>query len=188
MLDTYVIEEISIYNQSTRSDIKLIKKKLGKFLGNRLYDLDLRMIKNSIESLDWVKVAQVQFVRPNILQVKFEEYDPIFLFNKKYYVDINGDAFTVSDKNINLLNLSSIQTPHNVMYELYKSVKLILDSVNQNILSINKDGEMLIILLDRMRIIVRYSNYEKKLIEFISVYPELTQSYNTENYIKVDMR
>ena len=29
---------------------------------------------------------------------------------------------------------------------------------------------------------------EKKLIEFISVYPELTQSYNTENYIKVDMR
>ena len=73
------------------------------------------------------------------------------------------------------------------MYELYKNIKLILDNTNQNITAISKKNDMLSINLDNMIINVRYSNYEKKLQEFISVYPELIEIYN-KKYIKIDMR
>ena len=47
------------------------------------------------------------------------------------------------------------------MYELYQNIKLIVDSSGQDIISIEKNRDMLNIKLQNMAIKVRYSNYEK---------------------------
>ena len=73
------------------------------------------------------------------------------------------------------------------MYELYQNIKLIVDSSSQDIVSIEKNRDMLNIQLQNMAIKVRYSNYEKKLEELINVFPQLQEIYEN-NYMNIDMR
>ena len=88
---------------------------------------------------------------------------------------------------MDILRLSSKETSHNFMYELYQNIKLIVDSSSQDIISIEKNRDMLNIQLQNMAIKVRYSNYEKKLEELINVFPQLQEIYEN-NYMNIDMR
>ena len=134
-----------------------------------------------------IKRAQVNFERPEKLRVKFDEYDPIYIFNQEYYVDTTGVIFKIPGSTLDILRLSSKETSHNFMYQLYQNIKLIVDSSNQDIISIEKNRDMLNIKLQNMAIKVRYSNYEKKLEELINVFPQLQEIYEN-NYMKIDMR
>ena len=51
----YIIREIVIENQSNRSNTETIKNKLKFTLEKPLHLLNLRDIKESIESIDWIK-------------------------------------------------------------------------------------------------------------------------------------
>ena len=59
----YIIKEIVIENQSNRSDADTIKNKLQFTLEKPLHLLNLRDIKENLESIDWIKRAQVNFER-----------------------------------------------------------------------------------------------------------------------------
>tara|TARA_Y100000996_G_scaffold365872_1_gene310842 strand:+ start:678 stop:1334 length:657 start_codon:yes stop_codon:yes gene_type:complete len=187
VFDNYIIKEIMIESQSNRSNMNVIKNELQTNLEKPLHLVNLKDIKDNIESIDWIKRAQVNFDRPKILRIKFIEYDPIYIFNQEYYVDAEGDTFKISGSPLNILSLSSRDTTHSFMYELYQNVKLLVDNSNQDIIAIDKNRDMLKIKLDNMIITVRYSNYEKKLEEFINVYPQLQDIYK-DNYMKIDMR
>ena len=183
----YVIKEIIIENQSNRSDTDTIKNKLQFTLEKPLHLLNLRDIKESLESIDWIKRAQVNFERPEKLRVKFVEYDPIYIFNQEYYVDTTGIIFKIPGSPLDILRLSSRETSHDFMYKLYQNIKLIIDSSSQDIISIDKNRDMLDIKLQNMAIKVRYSNHEKKLEELINVFPQLQEIYEN-NYMRIDMR
>ena len=183
----YIIKEIVIENQSNRSDTDTIKNKLQFTLEKPLHLLNLRDIKESLESIDWIKRAQVNFERPEKLRVKFVEYDPIYIFNQEYYVDTTGIIFKIPGSPLDILRLSSRETSHDFMYKLYQNIKLIIDSSSQDIISIDKNRDMLDIKLQNMAIKVRYSNHEKKLEELINVFPQLQEIYEN-NYMRIDMR
>ena len=183
----YIIKEIVIENQSNRSDTDAIKNKLQFTLEKPLHLLNLRDIKENIESIDWIKRVQVNFERPEKLRVKFDEYDPIYIFNQEYYVDTTGVIFKIPGSPLDILRLSSRETSHDFMYKLYQNIKLIVDSSSQDIISIDKNRDMLDIKLQNMAIKVRYSNHEKKLEELINVFPQLQEIYEN-NYMSIDMR
>ena len=183
----YIIKEIVIENQSNRSDADTIKNKLQFTLEKPLHLLNLRDIKENLESIDWIKRVQVNFERPEKLRVRFDEYDPIYIFNKEYYVDTTGVIFKIPGSPLDILRLSSRETSHDFMYKLYQNIKLIVDSSSQEIISIDKNRDMLDIKLQNMAIKVRYSNHEKKLEELINVFPQLQEIYEN-NYMKIDMR
>ena len=183
----YIIKEIVIENQSNRSDADTIKNKLQFTLEKPLHLLNLRDIKENLESIDWIKRVQVNFERPEKLRVRFDEYDPIYIFNKEYYVDTTGVIFKIPGSPLDILRLSSRETSHDFMYKLYQNIKLIVDSSSQDIISIDKNRDMLDIKLQNMAIKVRYSNHEKKLEELINVFPQLQEIYEN-NYMRIDMR
>ena len=183
----YIIKEIVIENQSNRSDADTIKNKLQFTLEKPLHLLNLRDIKENLESIDWIKRVQVNFERPEKLRVRFDEYDPIYIFNKEYYVDTTGVIFKIPGSPLDILRLSSRETSHDFMYKLYQNIKLIVDSSSQDIISIDKNRDMLDIKLQNMAIKVRYSNHEKKLEELINVFPQLQEIYEN-NYMSIDMR
>ena len=183
----YIIKEIVIENQSNRSDADTIKNKLQFTLEKPLHLLNLRDIKENLESIDWIKRVQVNFERPEKLRVRFDEYDPIYIFNKEYYVDTTGVIFKIPGSPLDILRLSSRETSHDFMYKLYQNIKLIIDSSSQDIISIDKNRDMLDIKLQNMAIKVRYSNHEKKLEELINVFPQLQEIYEN-NYMRIDMR
>jgi len=183
----YIIKEIVIENQSNRSDADTIKNKLQFTLEKPLHLLNLRDIKENLESIDWIKRVQVNFERPEKLRVRFDEYDPIYIFNKEYYVDTTGVIFKIPGSPLDILRLSSRETSHDFMYKLYQNIKLIVDSSSQDIISIDKNRDMLNIKLQNMAIKVRYSNHEKKLEELINVFPQLQEIYEN-NYMRIDMR
>ena len=183
----YIIKEIVIENQSNRSDADTIKNKLQFTLEKPLHLLNLRDIKENLESIEWIKRVQVNFERPEKLRVRFDEYDPIYIFNKEYYVDTTGVIFKIPGSPLDILRLSSRETSHDFMYKLYQNIKLIVDSSSQDIISIDKNRDMLDIKLQNMAIKVRYSNHEKKLEELINVFPQLQEIYEN-NYMRIDMR
>ena len=183
----YIIKEIVIENQSNRSDADTIKNKLQFTLEKPLHLLNLRDIKENLESIDWIKRVQVNFERPEKLRVRFDEYDPIYIFNQEYYVDTTGVIFKIPGSPLDILRLSSRETSHDFMYKLYQNIKLIVDSSSQDIISIDKNRDMLDIKLQNMAIKVRYSNHEKKLEELINVFPQLQEIYEN-NYMRIDMR
>ena len=183
----YIIKEIVIENQSNRSDADTIKNKLQFTLEKPLHLLNLRDIKENLESIDWIKRVQVNFERPEKLRVRFDEYDPIYIFNKEYYVDTTGVIFKIPGSPLDILRLSSRETSHDFMYKLYQNILFIIDSSSQDIISIDKNRDMLDIKLQNMAIKVRYSNHEKKLEELINVFPQLQEIYEN-NYMRIDMR
>ena len=110
-------------NQSIRSNTDAIKNKLQSTLEKPLHLLNLRDIKESLESIDWIKRAQVNFERPEKLRIKFDEYDPLYIFNQEYYVDTTGVIFKRSGSPLDILRLSSKEPSHDFMYELYQNIK-----------------------------------------------------------------
>ena len=104
----YIIKEIVIENQSNRSDADTIKNKLQFTLEKPLHLLNLRDIKENLESIDWIKRAQVNFERPEKLKVRFEEYDPIYIFNKEYYVDTTGVIFKIPGTPLDILKITPV--------------------------------------------------------------------------------
>ena len=69
----YIIKEIVLENQSIRSNTDVIKNKLQFTLEKPLHLLNLRDIKESLESIDWIKRAQFNFERPEKLEYRVTE-------------------------------------------------------------------------------------------------------------------
>ena len=63
------------------------------------------------------------------------------------------------------------------MHNLYLNLQVMLSEIDINVIKLSKDNEMLVILTSEYRFLVRHTDYESKLREFISVYDQflLTQ-------------
>ena len=46
---------------------------LNQFIGKKIYDIDLRLLKNEIEKDLWIKYAQVSIEKPTTLIIKVIE-------------------------------------------------------------------------------------------------------------------
>ena len=164
-----------IFEYSNESRIDGILK---EYISKEIYQIDLRRLKNEIEEDLWIRNAQIILNPPDKIIVKISEFKPLFLWNNTSYVDEEG-FFIESGKHPikNILEISSNQDDKVFMYSLYLNLKIILSTIDINIIKLSKDREMITILTSKYRFFVRHSDYESKMKEFLSVYEQflLTQ-------------
>ena len=164
-----------IFEYSNESRIDGILK---EYISKEIYQIDLRRLKNEIEEDLWIRNAQIILNPPDKIIVKISEFKPLFLWNNTSYVDEEG-FFIESGKHPikNILEISSNQDDKVFMYDLYLNLKIILSTIDINIIKLSKDREMITILTSKYRFFVRHSDYESKMKEFLSVYEQflLTQ-------------
>ena len=88
-----------------------------------------------------------------------------------------------------ILKISATKDDQTSMYNLYLSVREIFTSIDIDIIELSKDDEMLIILTPEYRFFVRYSDYDLKLKEFISVYDQFLLTQKSRKIRKnIDLR
>ena len=88
-----------------------------------------------------------------------------------------------------ILKISATKDDQTSMYNLYLSVREIFTSIDIDIIELSKDDEMLIILTSEYRFFVRYSDYDLKLKEFISVYDQFLLTQKSRKIRKnIDLR
>ena len=159
-------------NQSRIDDI------LKEYISKEIYRIDLRKLKNEIEEDPWIRNAQIILNPPHKIIVKISEFKPMFLWNNILYVDEEGFSIESGRHPIkNILEISSDQDDEVFMHNLYLNLERMLSEIDINIIKLSKNHEMIIILTSKYRFLVRHSDYESKMKEFLSVYEQflLTQ-------------
>ena len=169
---------------------KNLTKKLNQFIGKKIYDIDLRLLKNEIEKDLWIKYAQVSIEKPTTLIIKVIEYDPIYLWNNKVYVDKEGSKINIDRYNMKrILKLNSNIGGHDEMYKVYLTTQEILSMINLNINAVERDLDTLKIFTQRYNFYVSFSMFERKLIEFVSIYDQFSSKSEKLKKVKnIDLR
>ena len=172
------------------SDQSRIDDILKNYFSKEIYEIDLRKLKNDIEKDPWVKNAQIILDPPGRITVKIAEFKPLFLWNNLSYVDKEGFTIKTGKYFIeNILEISSGQADRTYMYDLYLNLQKILSKADINIIKLSKDNDMLIILTSKYRFFVRYTDYELKLQEFLSVYDQFLLTQESKKTRKnIDLR
>ena len=184
------VKEIVTEGNSVYLDQKLLNKNLSDLIGTEIYSINLRELKTQLERDPWIKSAQIIIDSPNILVVKIIERKPMFLWNRKQYVDDEGILFKPDELNLkNILIIESSSDNHQFMYKLYKDLKILFSKIDLIINKINKDDDMLIISTSKYKFFVRYSMYQIKIEEFITVYNQFLNSKMTKKGVQnIDLR
>ena len=113
------VKEIVTEGNSIYLDQKLLNKNLSDLIGTEIYSINLRELKTQLERDPWIKSAQIIIDSPNILVVKIIERKPMFLWNRKQYVDDEGILFKPDELNLkNILIIESSSDNHQFMYKL----------------------------------------------------------------------
>tara|TARA_Y100000748_G_C15226610_1_gene383383 strand:- start:1 stop:618 length:618 start_codon:yes stop_codon:yes gene_type:complete len=169
---------------------KNLTKKLNQFIGKKIYDIDLRLLKNEIEKDLWIKYAQVSIEKPTTLIIKVIEYDPIYLWNNKVYVDKEGSKINIDRYNMKrILKLNSNIGGHDEMYKVYLTTQEILSMINLNINAVERDLDTLKIFTQRYNFYVSFGMFERKLIEFVSIYDQFSSKSEKLKKVKnIDLR
>ena len=162
-----------------RSNEHIIKNQLKKYIDNDLLKINIRNIREEIESNSWIKSVLVSRDFPDTLVIDFLEYEPLFFWNAKYVIGINGEVFQIN--NTKRLKLPIVTTDINItntIYTLYVTLTDELDKLGLTITSVSIKSDILYIHTNKHLIITRYSSYKPKLNDLIDVYEEMITKYN----------
>ncbi len=184
------VSEVILVGNLQYSNEKLISKKLNNFIGKDIFDIDLRELKKNIETDLWIESAQITIEKPETLIVNIIEFEPVYIWNKKTYVNKQGLQLKRNDTFIkNLLKLNSETSKSDEMYKLYIEAQNILSMININITEISHDFNTLEIITTRYRFFVNFDDFERKLREFVSIYDQfLSKSKKIQGIKNIDLR
>ena len=187
--DEKIQEIVTIGNLNYANEKKIVEN-LNQLLGDEIYKIDLRVIKKNIEKNPWIKSAQVSIEKPNKLLVKLIEFQPLYIWNNKKYVDSDGNVIEYRDKLIdNLLKLNSNDNSPQEMYQVYIKIQKILEDLNLRVLQLDRDLDILIIETDKYNFLVNFVIFERKLLEFSTIYDQfLYKSKNIKHIKNIDLR
>ena len=181
-----IIKEIEISGEFNYIDIRVIENKVERLLDKNIYSVSLQDVKSDLEMIPWVRSAQVSLIPPENVLVTIKEHIPEFLWNEKTYVNRKGDLFkTPTLPNKNVKKISSNDFTHKEMITLFEKLQSLFFDHSLTIIGLKKDSDILKIYLDDMTITVRYSKYEKKINDFINVYPEFRKKFTSKKNIKL---
>jgi len=184
------VSEVILVGNLQYSNEKLISKKLNNFIGKDIFDIDLRELKKNIETDLWIESAQITIEKPETLIVNIIEFEPVYIWNQKTYVNKQGLQLKRNDTFIkNLLKLNSKTSKSDEMYKLYIESQNILSMININITEISHDFNTLEIITTRYRFFVNFDDFERKLREFVSIYDQfLSKSKKIQGIKNIDLR
>lgn len=184
------VSEVITIGDIYHANEKKLTKKLNQFIGKKIYDIDLRLLKNEIEKDLWIKYAQVSIEKPTTLIIKVIEYDPIYLWNNTVYVDKEGSKINIDRYHMKrILKLNSNISEHDEMYKVYLTTQEILSMINLNINAVERDLDTLKIFTQRYNFYVSFSMFERKLIEFVSIYDQFSSKSEKLKKVKnIDLR
>ena len=187
--DEKIQEIVTIGNLNYANEKKIVEN-LNQLLGDEIYKIDLRIIKKNIEKNPWISSAQVSIKKPNKLLVKLIEFQPLYIWNNKKYVDSDGNVIEYRDKLIdNLLKLNSNDNSPQEMYQVYIKIQKILENLNLRVLQLDRDLDILIIETDKYNFLVNFVIFERKLLEFSTIYDQfLSKSKNLKDIKNIDLR
>ena len=182
----HILKE-GIFEYSNKSRVDDI---LRNYIAKEIYQIDLRKLKNQIEEDPWIKNAQIIIDPPNKIIVKIAEFKPLFLWNDLLYVDKEGVTIEIGKYIIeNILEISSRQDDKAYMHNLYSDLQKMLSEIDIDIIKLSKDNNTIVILTSKYRFFVRYTDYESKLKEFLSVYDQFLLTQKSEKIRKnIDLR
>jgi cell division protein FtsQ len=163
---------------------------LRNYIAKEIYQINLRKLKNQIEEDPWIKNAQIILDPPNKIIVKIAEFKPLFLWNDLLYVDKEGVTIEIGKYIIeNILEISSSQDDKVYMHNLYLDLQRMLSEIDIDIIKLSKDNNTMVILTSKYRFFVRYTDYESKFREFLSVYDQFLLTQKSEKIRKnIDLR
>ena len=188
-LGSNLVKEVSLEADLTHTSEKKLNNTMRSLIGLEMYDINLRKIKILIENQPWIKNAQIILNPPENVTVRIIEHKAMYLWNNKKYVNYDGNFFITPNLPIaNILKISSDQYSHKHMYALYMSINEILLDLDINITSVENKNNMIFIKSKDLNIVSRYSNYQSRLEEFVSVYDQFQASYKSSNPVSVDLR
>lgn len=189
-LNDHKVSQIITIGEMKYIDEKNLSKKLNELIGKKIYDIELRYLKKEIEKDPWIKFAQVSIEKPDSLIVKVMEFDPIYIWNNKFYIDKDGSTITIDKYYIkNILKLNSNISNQNEMYKAYMQIQNILSKINLKINEIDQDLETLKIVTNKYNFYVNFTIFERKLIEFVGIYDQFSSKSERLKKVKnIDLR
>ena len=183
------IDTVEMKGEFNFSDENLVTERAKMFIGENIYNIDLRYHKLEFEKIPWIKNSQISINPPSTLTIKIIEHDPLFLWNEKIYVNNEMQSFVTPNLPIkNILRLESDSYSYEEMYELFQSAQSFLLDINETIIAISKQDDMLEIKSENLTFIVRHSKYREKIREFVSIYPDFKSKLNNRKKIYIDLR
>ena len=181
-----------IINGSEKSDKSLIENNLIEFWGS-LIDSNFDIIKELVESSEWVKRASVKKVLPSTLIIDVIENDPYAIYfqdGKTFLLDLDGSIITeinLDNYGDDLLLVRGENSPE-LLEKLIKDISIAFPSLIQNLreLEFIEKRRWNLILNNNLLVKLPDVNIQKSLKNLKQLFEE--QEVMESNIIEIDLR
>lgn len=170
---------------------EVIRNSVGKFMNQSLVNIELEEVRNSLESLEWVKQARVSREWPDTLQVRVTEQRAIARWKGEALVNQDGALFMPGETE-QQVQLPYLEGPENTELEVmeqYQKFSQLLYPYGHRVkaLALNSRGAWTITLDNSVTIKVGSSEVAQRMKRFISLL-EMDGLRNAEEVTSIDLR
>ena len=168
-----------------------IRNAVGRFMNQSLVNIELQEVRNSLESLEWVKQARVSRQWPDTLQVHVTEQRAIARWKEEALVNQDGALFMPGETG-QQVQLPYLEGPENTELEVmeqYQKFSQLLYPYGHRVraLSLNSRGAWTITLDNSVTVKVGSSEVAQRMKRFISLL-EMGGLQDTEEVESIDLR
>jgi len=178
-----------------RVDENQILAKAGFEMGTNVFRVNLRLIRERVEELEWVRYAMVERVLPDQIIVKVIEREPVGLARIRrevYQFDIDGKILDPDPRDgFGFPILDGLQ-PGNHKKNLSKiaAYRKVIEDLEQNSLSeihVNNAGEVTVVSAsDPLLVNLGTTDFRNRWIKYLQLKPQIQQHY--PQAVRVDLR
>ena len=115
----FPIKNISIESKIINVNEDDVLEKSKSYYSKSFFNFKINILKKEIETVSWVKSADIRRVYPNEIKIYITEHVPIAIWNNKRYMNNLGDIFLTHDIKKNLPMINSNESRNKIMYEYF---------------------------------------------------------------------
>ena len=187
----FPIKNISIESKIINVNEDDVLEKSKSYYSKSFFNFKINILKKEIETVSWVKSADIRRVYPNEIKIYITEHVPIAIWNNKSYMSNLGDIFFIHDIKKNLPMINSNESRNKIMHMYFLLLLKHMSDYNVDI-EVKKIEENDIRSLSAhlsSGIIVKFGSKDvsDKIHTFIKVYKILNTS-DLEKIRYIDMR
>lgn len=179
---------------TTNDDVTQIITSLGQDKSYLSYDVN--EIKNSLQTLSWIKETSVSKAWPDLLKINIVEFKPVFYWNDNSFLDEDGNVFFIPEDRVNNDEVypslyGPLGTEKDVlnMFNTLKNVLKNMPYLTINQLSVDERYSWDIVINNQLNIELGREDVEKRLLRFADLYHDIVQpQIPSESIIYIDMR
>lgn len=181
----------TLVNSLNHVSLDEVDEALSPYLMQSFWQVDLNGLKQSLETLVWIRQARVKRSWPGYVEIELEEHQPVARWGKTGLISDQGVVFYPGDVQAfeHWVRLDGDELQAKQVLQLWQAVDTLIIPLQWQVSALSQqvDGVMRIQLEQGQTILLDKPQWSNKLRRFVKAYPQISKKL-VESAQRFDLR